>query len=83
MLKKRSRPIQIWTFYIRNPDLFQKLLRSSHLLFLSGIFTSGTPYFFLFSSLLLISIGNENETEPVIGGGRGRKKIAEIQPFYY
>jgi len=67
----------------QEPDIFQKLLRPYHLFFLSSIFTSGTPYFFLFSSLLLISIGNENETEPVIGGGRGRKKIAEIQPFYY
>ena len=58
----------------QEPDIFQKLLRPYHLFFLSSIFTSGTPYFFLFSSLLLISIGNENETEPVIGGGRGRKK---------
>ena len=70
----QERLTRIWTFCIRNSDIFQKLLRSSYLFFLSSIFTSGTPYFFLFSSLLLISIGNENETEPVIGGGRGRKK---------
>ena len=61
----------------QEPDIFQKLLRPSHLFFLSSIFTSGTPYFFIFSSLLLISVGNETEieTEPVIGRGWGRKKI--------
>jgi len=60
----------------QEPDIFQKLLRPSHLFFLSSIFTSGTPYFFIFSSLLLISVGNETEieTEPVIGRGWGRKK---------
>ena len=50
----QERPTRIWTFCIRNPDLFQKLLRPSHLLFLSGIFTSGIMYFFLFASPLLI-----------------------------
>jgi hypothetical protein len=54
----------------QNPDIFQKLLRFSHLFFFSSIFTARTPYFFLFFSLLLISVGNESETEPVIGGGR-------------
>ena len=58
----------------QEPDIFQKLLRPYHLFFLSSIFTSGTPYFFIFSSLLLISVGNETETEPVIVGGRGRTK---------
>lgn len=38
----------VYTFCIRNPDLFQKLLKSSHLLFLFNIFTFGTMYFFLF-----------------------------------
>jgi hypothetical protein len=59
-LKKphQERHIRIWTFYIRNSDIFQKLLRSSHLFFLSSIFTSGTLYLFVFSTLLLISVGN-------------------------
>jgi hypothetical protein len=45
-LRKKAhgeRPTQIWTFDIRNPNLFQKLLRSSHIFFLFGIFISGIP----------------------------------------
>jgi len=47
---------------------------SSHLFFLSSIFTSKTTYFFLFSSLLLICVGNETEIEPVIGVRTRQKK---------
>jgi hypothetical protein len=77
----QERPSRIWTFCIRNPDIFHKLLRSSQLFFLSIIFTSGTSYYFLLSFLLLISVGNETETEPVIGGERGRKKYGRNFAF--
>jgi len=82
----QERPTRIWIFCIMNPDIFQKLLKSPHIFFLSSIFTSGTPYFFLFSSVLLISVGNENETEtkPVrLGEEEAEKNIAKILPFYY
>jgi hypothetical protein len=78
----QERPTRIWTFCIRNPDVFHKLLRPSQLFFLSTIFTSGTPYYFLFSFLLLISVGNETKTEPVIGGERGRKKYGGNFAFF-
>ena len=67
----------------QNPDIFQNLLRSFHLFFLSSIFTSRTLYFFPFSFILQICVSNETKTEPVIGKEEEKKYMVEILAFYY